>query len=200
MGFVLYFVAEKTHLTYFAFSFTRYSVFSKIRYCRLLRLEGKYTADFDQGETVSKKTRKSSGITPTGFVIRLIGAITVVFGTFNPSGSSYVHWLKAGNTENLPVKVLIGLLLLVGWIICFRATSRSLGRTGVFLAVAVLGVVLWLLIDSQWLSTSPKVLTYAILLIISSVLTLGMTGSYLWRRLTGQYHVSDDHDHEDMED
>ena len=149
---------------------------------------------------MAKKTRKSSGITPTGFVIRLIGAIVVVFGTFNPSGSSYVHWLKEGSTDNLPVKVLVGLLLLVGWIICFRATSRSLGRTGVFLAVAVLGVVLWLLIDSQWLSTSPKVLTYAILLIISSVLTLGMTGSYLWRRLTGQYHVSDDNDHDDMED
>ena len=64
----------------------------------------------------------------------------------------------------------------------------------------VLGVVVWLLIDSQWLSTSPKVITYAVLLIISAVLTLGMTGSFLWRRLTGQYHVSDDHDHEDIEE
>ncbi len=147
---------------------------------------------------MAKKSR-GSGITPTGFFLRWCGAISVVFGSFNPSGSSYFHWVKEGGPENLPVKVLIGLLLLAGWIICFRATSRSLGKVGIVMAVAVLGVLLWLLIDSQWLSTDGKVLTYAILLIVSTVLALGMTGSFLWRRLTGQYHVSDDHD-DDMDE
>ena len=121
-------------------------------------------------------------------------AVLVVFGTFNPSGSSFYHWVIQKSDASIAFKSLVGLLLLVGWVVCFRATARSLGKLGVSLAVAVLGVMVWILIDKGFIGKDQSVLMYSVLVIVSLVLTLGMTGSFLWRRLTGQYHVSEDGD------
>jgi hypothetical protein len=145
-----------------------------------------------------KKGRKSTdrsgstnpmGLTPVGFAMRFVGAFLLVFGTFNPSGSSYYHWIAAWEGGDLPAKILLGLLILAGWVVFFRATARSLGPLGALLAAAVCGVVLWWLIDLQVVSQDTDVITYGVLFIVSVVLTLGLTGSFVWRRLTGQYHV-----------
>ena len=94
--------------------------------------------------------------------------------------------------DHIPLKILVGLLVIVGWVIFLRATARSIGFFGVLLALAIFGVGLWLLIDLHVIATdSTTTITYAVLVIVSLVLTIGMTGSFLWRRLTGQYQVSD---------
>ena len=87
---------------------------------------------------------------------------------------------------------MLGLLVLAGWVVFFRATSRSLGPVGAVLAAAVCGVALWWLIDLNVVAQSTNAITYAILFIVSAILTLGLTGSFVWRRLTGQYQVDAD--------
>ncbi len=60
------------------------------------------------------------------------------------------------------------------------------------MAASVCGVTLWWLIDLQIVSQESDAITYAVLFIISIILTLGLTGSFVWRRLTGQYQVDAD--------
>ena len=144
--------------------------------------------------TEKERKPRSSGnqMTPKGFALRFAAAVVLVFGTYNPTGVSYVGWLAEMTADHIPLKILVGLLVIVGWVIFLRATARSIGFFGVLLALAIFGVGLWLLIDLHVIATdSTTTITYAVLVIVSLVLTIGMTGSFLWRRLTGQYQVSD---------
>lgn len=129
-----------------------------------------------------------------GVLMRLLMAFVLVFATFNPWGGSYYHWALApvfetsGGIGTLgPLKVLAGLVLAVGWVVCIQATRRSLGLWGVLLVAGVMGTLIWLLIDQGLLSPEgSRTLATIVLLVISVVLAIGMSWSHLSRRLTGQ--------------
>lgn len=129
-----------------------------------------------------------------GIAARFGLAVAVVFCTFNPWGRSFFHWTveplfaSGGGIGTLgPVKVLAGLVLLVGWIICGQATRRSLGIKGALLVLAVLGAIVWLLYDQGVLKTgSSRTVELIALIGVSAVLAIGMSWSHLSRKLTGQ--------------
>lgn len=128
-----------------------------------------------------------------GVVFRLLLAVVIVFSTFNPWGGSFYHWALVplfgpGGTATVnPLKVLIGLLLIVGWVICIQATKRSLGLRGALLLVAIFVAVIWLLDDQGWLDpTGGKTIATLILILLTLLLGIGMSWSHLSRRLTGQ--------------
>lgn len=129
-----------------------------------------------------------------GILLRFVLAIVVVFATFNPWAASFYHWAveplfsSDGGIGTLgPLKVLAGLVLIVGWIICVQATKRSLGIKGALLVLAIFGAVIWLLIDQGLLSASgSRTLATIVLILVSAVLAIGMSWSHLNRRLTGQ--------------
>jgi len=75
------------------------------------------------------------------FLTRLLMAMVLVFGTFNPSGYSWYHWLLGTEHKFDPPLVFAGVVLLIGWVIYLRATLRSLGEIGTLLAVAFFGVL-----------------------------------------------------------
>ena len=75
-------------------------------------------------------------LTLTGFLLRLASALVLVTVTWNPTGTSYVHWLYATFPKVEPLEAVIGLILLGGWAFSVHATWRSLGQFGVLLAVA----------------------------------------------------------------
>lgn len=145
------------------------------------------------------KRRGGQQLTWAGFGLRWFGALVLVLGTFNPSGTSYWHWISTWTTESLALKVLVGLLIVAGFAVYLRATSRSLGVVGVLLTVAVCATVFWLLADTVDLEAdSWQPIAWATQFILSVVLALGVTGSFLWRRLTGQYTSADEeHDHDE---
>jgi hypothetical protein len=136
----------------------------------------------------------SESIGARGIATRFVLAVLVVFLTFNPWRQSFFHWAVApvfaagGGIGTVgPVKVLGGLLLLVGWIVCVQATRRSLGVKGALLVLAVLGAVVWLLYDRHILRTgSNRTVSLIILILLSAVLAIGMSWSHLSRKLTGQ--------------
>jgi hypothetical protein len=121
-------------------------------------------------------------------------AVVMVFATFNPWGRSFYHWAvepvfaAGGGIGTLgPVKVLAGLLLLVGWVVCVQATRRSLGVAGTLLVAAVFSALVWLLIDQHLLSTdSSRSVALIALIIVSAILAIGMSWSHITRKLTGQ--------------
>jgi hypothetical protein len=118
---------------------------------------------------------------------RFLFAVLVVLGTYNPSGYSYFHWGIMQLRPVDPLKVVVGILLLIGWVIFIRATLRSLGGLGLLLISALCAALLWLAIDWGLLpKDSIRAVNYAVLFIISIILAVGMSWSHIRRRLSGQ--------------
>lgn len=127
-----------------------------------------------------------------GFLARWVFALVLVLGTYNPSGFSYITWLLNEETSFGPVVTIIGLLLLIGWIFCVKATFDALGWLGVTLGAALFAALIWLLVDVGMISMeSTGILTWLSLVVISLILAVGMAWSHVKRRITGQYNIDD---------
>ncbi len=88
---------------------------------------------------------------------------------------------------------VVGVVLLIGWVILLAATQRSLGFLGLLLGGALLGGVVWMLVDIGWLNVSTfSSATWVGLICISALLAIGLSWSHVWRRLTGQFEVDSD--------
>lgn len=130
--------------------------------------------------------------TTGSYIARWVFAAALVFGTYNPSGYSYISWLFDAETEFGPVLAIIGLVILIAWIIYLRATFLSMGWLGVTLGAALFAAIIWLFVDLGWLSIdSTGIISYLVLLLLSIILATGMSWSHIRRRLTGQIDVDD---------
>ena len=128
----------------------------------------------------------------THFVGRWLFALALVFGTYNPTGYSYLGWLLGKDTVFGPVIFIAGVVLLIGWIIYLRATMMSMGWLGIVLSTALLGGIVWWLVDLGLLSLhSMNAFSWVILALLSLLLALGMSWSHIRRRLTGQVDTDD---------
>lgn len=127
-----------------------------------------------------------------GFLIRWICALALLAATYNPTEWNYVRWVMTGWDDQLPLKVLGGLLLLIGYIVYLRATIRSIGLFGMILILAVAGTLIWVAFDFGWLDLSdPSFNTWLGLLVLSIVLAIGLSWSIVRRRISGQADVDD---------
>jgi hypothetical protein len=131
-------------------------------------------------------------LSATGFLLRFIVAIILVFCTYNPEGYSYYDWVLTDLKNITPLKVLAGMVLLIGWIIYIRATIRSLGAIGLILAFAFFGTLVWLVVDWGLIPTdSVRAVSYIILFLICAVLAIGISWSHIRRRISGQLDVDE---------
>ncbi len=124
------------------------------------------------------------------FFARLLIALVLVFVTYNPAGYSYYDWAIAELPAFSALKAFAGVVLVIGWTIFIRATSRSLGAFGVILALAFFGTLFWLV--TQWgliPADSVTAVTYIVLVVVAAVLGTGMSWSHIRRRLSGQADV-----------
>ncbi len=131
-----------------------------------------------------------------GFVWRFVASLFLVLISYNPTRYSYWGWVTAAqNAEppNLgPEHFVVGIVLMIGWVILLAATQRSLGVLGLMLGGALLGGVVWLLVDIGWLSVaSVSSATWVGLICVALLLAVGLSWSHVWRRLTGQFEVDD---------
>ncbi|MDZ7840747.1 MAG: DUF6524 family protein [Gammaproteobacteria bacterium] len=134
-----------------------------------------------------------------GYFLRLLLAIAVVFATYNPEGLSFFHWARAqafgdGETSNqmLALMALVGVLILIGWVIFIRATFRSLGALGTFLAIVFFGALIWVVLTFLPIpKDNIKLTVYLIQFGLAGVLSAGLSWSHVRRRLTGQFDVDE---------
>ncbi|WP_342078922.1 DUF6524 family protein [Yoonia sp. SS1-5] len=127
-----------------------------------------------------------------GFAIRWVFAFALLAATYNPTQWNFVRWSMANADTNLPVTVLFGLILLVGYIIYLRATLRSIGIFGMVLILAVVATILWVLFDQGVISLdNPTINTWIVIVALSIVLAVGLSWSIVRRRLTGQADIDD---------
>ena len=126
------------------------------------------------------------------FVLRWAFAFVLLAATYNPTQWNFVRWALENWQAQLPLTVLLGLVLLVGYIIYLRATLRSIGLLGMVLVLGLFGSVLWVLWDFGLVDlTNPGLATWVGILALSLVLGVGLSWSIIRRRLTGQLDTDD---------
>jgi len=126
------------------------------------------------------------------FLLRWIFAFVLVAATFNPTQWNYFRWAAKNYSEQLPLAVLLGLVLLIGYIIFLRATLRSIGAFGMFLVLAVVGALVWVLYDYGLLSLdNTNAMVWLGIVAMSIVLGIGLSWSFVRRALSGQYDVDE---------
>lgn len=128
----------------------------------------------------------------TGFFWRWIFAFGLLAATYNPTEFNYVRWVLEYGSMNLSIAVLVGLILVVGYIIYLRATLRSIGPFGMMLVLALVGAILWVFYDLGLVSLdNPGLNTWLGLLALSVVLGIGLSWSHVRRALSGQADMDD---------
>lgn len=130
-----------------------------------------------------------------GFLVRWLVAYVLLALTFNPTEFNYVRWASNGWETQASVIVLAGLVLLVAYVVFLTAVLRGIGALGVVLVLAVVGALVWVLIDFGWLSLDNRgAMAWVAIVALSVVLAVGMYWGILWRRISGQIEVDDDGD------
>lgn len=131
-------------------------------------------------------------LTFSGFLLRAASALALVLLTFNPSGYSYVHMVSNGFPHVTPVEAVCGIVLLIAWIVFLSATLRAIGVLGMVLALALFAALIWLVVSWGWVTLADKhAITWIALVVLALILAVGMSWSYLYRRLTGQAIVDE---------
>ena len=134
---------------------------------------------------------KRTKFTWSNYLVRLMPALILVFSTYNPSGWSYYHWVSERGQFNVYI-ALGGVILLIGWTVFLRATTRSLGAIGTVLAVMFFSLLIWLTVDLFNIpSDNLNLLIYLTLLGLAGVLSAGISWSHVRRRMTGQLDVDE---------
>ncbi len=127
-----------------------------------------------------------------GFILRWAVGFGLLAATFNPTDWNYTRWAQANFSDQMPLAVLLGLLLAVGYIIYLRATLRSIGAFGMGLVLAVAAALLWVLYDYGLLTfENPTQNTWIGLAALSLVLGIGLSWSHVRRKLSGQADMDD---------
>ncbi len=126
------------------------------------------------------------------FVLRWAFAFLLIAATFNPTQLNFVRWAQTNYSEQLPLTVLLGLLLLAAYVIYLRATLRSIGPMGMGLVMSVVGALIWVLYDYGLLAVNnPDAMVWLGIFALSVVLGIGLSWSFVRRALSGQYDVDD---------
>lgn len=124
--------------------------------------------------------------------LRWLFAFVLLTLTYNPTDWNYVRWTATHYESRLSVAVLMGLLLMIGYIIYLRATLRSIGGFGMSLIMSVVAALLWVLYDFGLLDlTNTNRNVWLGIFALSIVLGIGLSWSHVRRQLAGQADVDD---------
>ncbi|MEO0421171.1 MAG: DUF6524 family protein [Pseudomonadota bacterium] len=136
----------------------------------------------------------ANSFTLQGVLLRFIAAFGLVIATYNPTPYNYIEWLRANLTAGTtgPEHWFVLVVLLIGWVIFFRATWRSLGPLGVLLTAGFFGTFVWLLVDRGFVMPSGRgQMIWTAELSLAALLATGLSWSHVRRRITGQVDTDD---------
>jgi uncharacterized membrane protein YphA (DoxX/SURF4 family) len=89
-----------------------------------------------------------------------------------------------------PLEVVVGILLLIGWVFFVRSTLAATGALGLLLMLALFASIVWWVVSQGWLDVNnPSTMAWVVLVILGLVLGIGMSWSHIRRRLSGQASV-----------
>lgn len=125
-------------------------------------------------------------LTIPGYLVRVLSAMFLIFGSYNPSGYSYYHWLQV-DFGDWAFKLFVGCLLVVGFYYQTRALWRSMRLIGSIALSLIIVTAVWLLSDLGWIDLSDGTqLTLTIQVGFTIQLGTGFCWSHIRYRLSGQ--------------
>ena len=99
--------------------------------------------------------------------------------TYNPTRYSYYAWVKSTGFDWRPSTAFVGVVLLIGWVVCLKLTLRSMGGLGLLLTNALLASFFWLIATWGWLPIdNVAAIRWLGLVCVAGILAVGMS----WRR------------------
>ena len=121
-----------------------------------------------------------------GLVIRLLLVEFGTLATWNPSGYSLFDWLSIDDGWSFALKIaLLGFsFVLAGWGVL--TGLAALGRGGIAVAVVMLMVLTWMIVDETPQEHRMRVLSWWLPLSIGLLATGGIVWASVISRLTGQ--------------
>jgi hypothetical protein len=127
-----------------------------------------------------------------GIFLRWLGAFALLSATYNPTQWNFTRWAQANWATQMPLVLLLGLLLGVGYLVYVGATLRSIGAFGVVLVAAIVGALIWVLIDYEILTLqNPSLNLWLGIFALSVVLGIGLSWSIIRQRISGQATVDE---------
>ncbi len=121
-----------------------------------------------------------------GYSVRLLIAMLVIFGSFNPSGYSYYHWLQL-DSGDWAVKLFAGLTLTVVLYLQLNAMWRSMRLVGTLMLTTINLAGIWLASDLGLVDLHDRTqLTLTIQVALTVLLGTGFCWSHIRYRLSGQ--------------
>ncbi len=119
-------------------------------------------------------------------------ALFLVFGTYNTTGYSYYHWLGREASGGLPLKLLIGIFLVIAFAVLVQAVWRSLGPWGIAITLSFLTSVVWTLQDYRVIDLDDDdAIATTVAVIISTLIAFGVSWSHQRMRISGQIDAKD---------
>lgn len=121
------------------------------------------------------------------FVLRWLSSVFIVFMTYNPFQYSYWHWVTAPGWDEVLLKTVVSVLLLIVYVFMVWVILASLGLLGLAAAVAI-GILATL----EVLDLLPQALLNRVVLetiylfCIATFFTVGLAWPHMTSRLSGQ--------------
>jgi hypothetical protein len=126
----------------------------------------------------------------SGILWRVVFSLALVYLTFNPSGHSYYHWVKAAFPHFAPLEAICGILLLGAWLFFVHSTFNAMGTVGVILLMGLFAAIVWWIVSKGWLAVNDgATMTWIVLTILGLVLGVGMSWALIRQRASGQASV-----------
>ena len=128
------------------------------------------------------------------FLWRFVAALVLILATYNPSGTSFFHWVREAMAADTlgPVHFFVGVLLIAGWSVLLIGSFQAMGKYGMLITGALIGTFVWLLTDWGVLDAdSTQSIVRISLVCLAALLTVGLSWAHIWRRLTGQFDTDD---------
>lgn len=125
-------------------------------------------------------------MTSLGILVRTLTCFALVFATWNPTGYSYLTWLRSGQ-GTAPELAVAGTVLLASHILFFRIAWLSLGIDGVVAALVVMVAGLLALAEFDVVNLwQASIWGYLLPSGLALILALGTVWSLVKRRVVGQ--------------
>jgi hypothetical protein len=123
------------------------------------------------------------------FTLRWLLSALVVFGAYNPSGTSYYHWV-ASTPSVSPPHIAVGILVLTAVIAIARMAFLSTGYLGTaaLMLMLLLGIVFCIGLG-LFAFEDVTFTTYTVEAVISLILGTGLSWAFIQRRLSGERDI-----------
>lgn len=124
-------------------------------------------------------------------VVRWLFTLGLMFGCYNPSGRSYVHWVL-GASASPAVQIFVGCLIATAFLVLAGATLRSLGYPGLVALGVLLVALAGTLVQVGLVDPGSRLqVVVAAQALLATGLTIGLCWSALRARISGQVDSDD---------